>query len=251
MAPDDQKIIDQTPIFLKCEIITGTLYFKALFMTEQNQPVETLQDIRKMMQRSSRFISLSGLSGIAAGFWALVGCYFAYDWIHEYYVGYNAEGYSGISFQKLKFSLLMLAMAVLAAALVSAFYFTWRRANKNNLPVWDRTARLLTINMLIPLITGGLLILALLGYDDWRFVAPLSLIFYGLALVNGSKYTLSDIRYLGILQIIIGLINTQFIDYGLYFWGFGFGILHIIYGFFMWWKNERTGEQMIVKEVNQ
>lgn len=215
-------------------------------MSQQNQPVETLQDIRKMMQRSSRFISLSGLSGIAAGFWALVGCYIAYDWIFEYYVGYNSEGYSGMSFQKLKLSLLLLALAVLAAALVSAFYFTWRRASKNNLPIWDRTARLLTINMLIPLVTGGLLILALLRYDDWRFVAPLSLIFYGLALVNGSKYTLSDIRYLGLLEIILGLINTQFIGSGLYFWAVGFGLLHIVYGFFMWWKNERTTNEITI-----
>ncbi|MDQ3683582.1 MAG: cell envelope integrity protein CreD, partial [Bacteroidota bacterium] len=140
----------------------------------------------------------------------------------------NSEGYSGMNFQKLKLSLLLLAGAVLAAALVSAFYFTWRRASKNNLPVWDRTARLLTINMLIPLVTGGLLILALLRYDEWRFVAPLSLIFYGLASVNGSKYTLSDIRYLGILEIILGLINAQFIGYGLYFWAAGFGALHIM-----------------------
>jgi len=134
---------------------------------------------------------------------------------------------------------MILAGIVLTAALMSAFYFTWRRANNNNLPVWDRSSRLLFVNMLIPLVSGGLLILAILRYNDWRFIAPLCLIFYGLALVNGSKYTLSDIRYLGISEIILGLINTQFIGYGLYFWAFGFGILHIIYGFIMWWKNER------------
>lgn len=209
-------------------------------MSSQNQQLDALQDIRRMMQRSSRFISLSGLSGIAAGVWALVGSYFAYDWIHEYYIKYEASGYTNLSFQKLKLSLMVLAAAVLGAALVSAFYFTWRRASKNNLPVWDHTAKMLTINMMIPLITGGLLILALLRYDDWRFVAPLSLIFYGLALVNGSKYTLSEIRYLGLCEIALGLINTQFIGYGLYFWAAGFGVLHIIYGFIMWWKNERN-----------
>jgi len=208
-------------------------------MSNQNQHVEALHDIRRLMQRSSRFISLSGLSGIAAGIWALVGAYFAYDWIYEYYVQYEAEGYTGIAFQKLKLSLLVLAAAVLGAALVSAFYFTWRRASKNNLPVWDHTAKMLTLNMAIPLVTGGLLILALLRYNDWRFVAPLCLIFYGLALVNGSKYTLSEIRYLGLCEIALGLINTQFIGYGLYFWTVGFGVLHIIYGFIMWWKNER------------
>jgi hypothetical protein len=214
-------------------------------MVSQNQHVEALQDIRRMMQRSSRFISLSGLSGIAAGVWALVGAYFAYDWIYESYNGYDNNGYSELSFQKLKLSLMVLAAAVLGAALVSAFYFTWRRANKNNLPVWDHTAKMLTSSMMIPLITGGLLILAMLRYDDWRFVAPLCLIFYGLALVNGSKYTLNEIKYLGFCEIILGLINTQFIGYGLYFWAAGFGVLHIIYGFIMWWKNERRSSSDI------
>jgi hypothetical protein len=208
-------------------------------MSHESQPLEALQDIRRIMQRSSKFISLSGLSGIAAGAWALVGAFIAYDWIQEYYQQYAVSGYSGAAFQKLKWSLVLLAGAVLAAALASAFFFTWRRASQNNLPVWDHTAKKLTINMLIPLITGGLLILAILRYNEWRFVAPLCLIFYGLALVNGSKYTLSDIRYLGLLQIALGLISTQFIGYGLYFWAFGFGVLHIIYGFVMWWRNER------------
>ena len=89
------------------------------------------------------------------------------------------------------------------------------------------------------MITGGLFIIAMLQYNEWRFVAPACLIFYGLGLVNGSRYTLSDIRYLGFLEIVLGLINTQFIGYSLYFWAAGFGILHIIYGFVMWWKYER------------
>ena len=212
-------------------------------MSEQNQHVEALQDIRRLMQRSSRFISLSGLSGIAAGFCALIGAYFAYDWIYEYYVTYNESGYESAAFQNLKFNLLSLAGAVLIAALVSALYFTWRKANKNNMPVWDHTSKMLLLNMLVPLVTGGLVILALLRYNDWRFVAPLSLIFYGLALVSGSKYTLSDIRYLGFCEIILGLINTQFIGYGLYFWAAGFGLLHILYGFVMWWRDERTNDE--------
>jgi hypothetical protein len=208
-------------------------------MSDQNSHLEAIQDIRSMMQRSSRFISLSGLSGIAAGFWALVGAYFAYDWIHEYYVGYEDVGYTGAAFQNLKWNLLLLAIAVLGLSLISAFYFTWRRTKKHRQPIWDPTARKLMFNTAIPLITGGLFILAMLQYNDWKFVAPACLVFYGLALINGSKYTLSEIRYLGFCEIILGLINTQFIGYGLYFWAIGFGVLHIIYGFLMWWKYER------------
>lgn len=210
-------------------------------MTEQNQQtLETLQDIKHMMERSSRFISLSGLSGIAAGICALVGAWFAYKEFAPYYTDYNTRGgYAGEDFQQLKFRLLVIALAVLGAALVSAFYFTWRKAKHNKLPVWDRTAKRLTINMLIPLVAGGLFILTLYQYNEWRFIASSCLIFYGLALVNASKYTLTDVRYLGIMQILLGLISTQFIGYGLYFWTAGFGVLHIVYGFVMWWKYER------------
>jgi hypothetical protein len=212
-------------------------------MNEQNQPHNSLQDIhdiKRIMERSSRFISLSGLSGIAAGICALVGSYFAHILLEDYYVRYNDRlGYSALDFQKLKLNFLVLAAAVLAVALSSSFYFTWRRAKENSQPLWNLTSRKLMWNMLVPLVSGGLFILAMLQYSEWRFVAPACLIFYGLALVNGSKYTLSDIRYLGYCEIILGFINTQFIGYGLYFWAFGFGVLHIVYGAIMWWKYEK------------
>jgi uncharacterized BrkB/YihY/UPF0761 family membrane protein len=209
-------------------------------MNSGNQPLEALQDIRHMMQRSSRFLSLSGLSGVAAGIWALIGAYFAYDWIAEYYYDYNANGgFSGPAFQRLKFNLLLLAGAVLGLALLSAFYFTWRKTKEDNTPLWNHTSRQLAINMLIPLVAGGLFLLAMLQHNNWQYIAPGSLLFYGLALVNGSKYTLSDIRYLGLSEIILGLVATQYPGYGLYFWAAGFGVLHIVYGFIMWWKNER------------
>ena len=229
-----------------------TLYFKVLFMSEQNQHgnaatssrrTETLQeisDIKRIMERSSRFISLSGLSGIAAGLCALVGAYIANNILKDYYIKLDrgaAETYE--SFTVLEVKLVTLGAIVLLAALIFAFVFTWRRARQNHLPVWDLAARKLLWNVLFPLIAGGLFVLAMLQYDEWHFVAPACLAFYGLALVNGSKYTLSDVRYLGYSEILLGLVSTQFIHAGLYFWAIGFGVLHIIYGAIMWWKYER------------
>lgn len=221
------------------------MYYKVLFMTDQNQQTETLRevkDIRRLMERSSRFISLSGLSGVAAGFFALVGAAIArYVIFQEYYSDYNNRGFFDRSdFDRLKIQLLSLSGAVFAAAFLSAFYFTWRKSNSQGRSLWDHTSRRLFWNMIIPLVAGGLFILGMLQYDDWRFVSPACLIFYGLALVNASKYTLTDIRYLGYCEIVIGLINMQFIGYGLYFWALGFGVLHIIYGVAMWWKYERN-----------
>jgi hypothetical protein len=217
------------------------LWFKVLFMSEQNQPTDSLKDIhdiRQMMERSSRFISLSGFSGIAAGLWALVGAAITrYVIFRNYYGGYRY--FSGTDFSRLKIQLFLLATGVFVAAFLSAFYFTWRKSNKEGLSLWNPTSRRLFWNMVIPLVAGGLFILGMLQYDDWRFVAPACLIFYGLALVNASKYTLRDIRYLGYCEIIIGLINMQWIGKGLYFWALGFGVMHIVYGAIMWWKYER------------
>lgn len=213
-------------------------------MSEQNQQQDTLQevkDIRRLMERSSRFISLSGLSGVAAGVFALIGAGIGrYVIFKDYYkFSHDRSFFDTNEFIKLKVPLIGLAAAVFAAAFLSAFYFTWRKSNNQGRSLWDHTSRRLFWNMVIPLVAGGLFILGMLQYDNWLFVAPACLIFYGLALVNASKYTLTDIRYLGYCEIIVGLINMQWIGYGLYFWAFGFGVLHIVYGIVMWWKYER------------
>ena len=214
-------------------------------MNEQNQTTESLQevkDIRRMMERSSRFISLSGLSGVSAGVFALAGAAVArYIIFKNYYTEYNDRGFfaSG-DFSALKWQLIVLAAGVFVAAFFSAFYFTWRKSNRQGYSLWNLTSRRLFWNMAIPLAAGGLFILGMLQYNEWRFVAPACLVFYGLALVNASKYTLTDIRYLGYCEIITGLINMLWIGKGLYFWAVGFGVLHIVYGIVMWWKYERT-----------
>ena len=212
-------------------------------MEEKKQSSDTLQDIkdiRRIMERSSRFISLSGLSGIAAGTCALVGAWMGSRIIKGYYGSYNSRGiFSGDEFSGLKIQLAGLAAVVFLAAFASSFYLTWRRTKEQGLPMWDHASKRLFWNMLIPLVAGAGFIVAMLRYDEWRFVAPSCLIFYGLALVNASKYTLPDIRFLGYCEIILGLVNMFFIGYGLYFWAAGFGVLHIFYGAIMWVKYER------------
>jgi hypothetical protein len=206
-------------------------------MSSSNRPVpveepsETLRDIKRLMERSSRFISLSGLSGVSAGICALIGGWIAMDWMRA---GYREEGLHSLNER-----LFLLAAGVLVAALISSTFFTWRRARKNGLPIWDRTSRKLAINMAIPLLTGGLFVLGLYYRSEWDIIAPGCLVFYGLALVNASKYTLTDIRYLGIIEIVLGCVNLYYAQWGIYFWAIGFGVLHIIYGLFMWWKYER------------
>lgn len=211
-------------------------------MEETNQqPGEIVKDIKQLMERSSRFISLSGLSGIAAGICALGAA-----WVASGMLGtttsraYMIRSFRSDTLDVLSIKLLGLAAITFTIAFISAFYLTWRKAKKQNLPVWDYTSRRLCWNMVIPVAAGGLFILGMLQYGEWRFISPSCLIFYGLALVNASKYTLTDIRYLGYCEIVLGLVCMFFIGYGLYFWAFGFGVLHIFYGVIMWAKYERN-----------
>lgn len=209
-------------------------------MNSQEEQLNALNDIRKMMDRSSRFISLSGLSGIFAGITALAGAYLAYNELNNYAKG--SYGYGVDSDTDIEFKLLKIGFVVLAVALLGGILFTFRQSKKRNLPIWDKTAKNLLINLAIPLISGGLFIIFMLiaHPNTYGLVAPSCLIFYGLALINASKYTYTDIRFLGFCEIILGLISMFNIGYGLYFWAFGFGVLHIFYGTLMYFKYERT-----------
>ena len=209
-------------------------------MSNSEEQLNALKDIRQMMDRSSRFISLSGLSGVFAGVIALIGAYFAHDEIEKFV---NKRGYSyGVSGEMdLEFNLIKLGIFVLVIALAGGILFTYRKSQKNNLPIWDKTSKSLLINLFTPLAAGGLFIIALLlnHPNTYSIIAPTCLIFYGLSLINASKYTYSDIRYLGYCEVILGLVCMFYVGYGLFFWAFGFGVLHIIYGLVMYFKYER------------
>ncbi len=208
--------------------------------SEEQHPGEIVKDIKQLMKRSTRFISLSGLSGIAAGICALGGAWIANGMLRKFGRHYNYEPFYNQASDSLTLQLMGLGAVVFLVALLLSFILTQQRARKLNLPLWDYTSRRLLVNIVIPLIAGGFFILGMLKHGEWRFVAPACLVFYGLALINGSKYTLTDIRYLGYFEILFGIASIWWVGFGLLFWAIGFGVLHIIYGTMMWWKYERS-----------
>jgi hypothetical protein len=214
-------------------------------MNEQQQSLEDLQHIKKMMERSSRFISLSGLSGISAGLCALIGAWVAHPYVFgqkDLVIDNNlalAQAATNDYAIILNTYLFWIAAATFIGAFISAFFFTWLKSKKDGSPIWGNTAKRLLINVSIPVLVGGLFLFRMLHYGTFGLVAPGCLIFYGLGLINASKYTLDEIRYLGYVQIILGIINLWFVGYGLYFWGMGFGVMHMLYGVYMWMKYER------------
>lgn len=214
----------------------------AFIMEKENDQLAALNDIRRMMKESSRFLSLSGLSGILAGVYALAGAFAGHTLLRNYYGGASAERYDGADHRSLLTSLAFIALAVLVLSLATAFVLSGRKARKTGHKLFDYASRNLMWSMAVPLMAGGIVCLSLLlrGGDFVLLVCPVLLIFYGLALFAGSRLTLPDVRYLGYFQIALGLVACFYPGHGLIFWSLGFGVLHIIYGSIMWYKYERS-----------
>ena len=206
-------------------------------MNSKEQNLETLNEIRSIMDRSSRFISLSGWSGIIAGTAALVGAWLAKQKINAYYQ--ESYGRPDACLSCLRNELLLIASVVFIAAFAGAVFFTYMKSRKDGIAIWGNSAKRLMWNTILPMAAGGFLLWRMMELNQYELIAPASLIFYGLALVNGSKFTIGEVRFLGYAIIATGIFNLWAIGYGLECWAFGFGVLHIIYGITMWWKYER------------
>jgi len=215
---------------------------QSTFMEDYNNSLKQLDEIKSMMERSSRFISLSGWSGISAGICALIGAFIANRRIDLYYK--NEYSTQRASATDLFSYLLIVALLVLFLAMITAFFFTYLKSKKAHIAIWGSSAKRLMWHTLLPMLVGGIFILQLIDQNQFQFVASGCLIFYGLGLVNGSKFTLGEVRYLGYIEIILGLASLFFSRHGLLFWALGFGVFHIVYGFAMWWKYDRVETEM-------
>jgi hypothetical protein len=201
--------------------------------------LKDISEIKELMNKSSRFISLSGLSGILAGIYALTGAFFVNMIISNISEAPNAFKRFVITYNSV-LTLTLIAFGVLFLSIITAIYLSWRKAKKHNESLWDAASKRLLINFMIPLTTGGFFIVFLVEKEMLTLIAPLTLAFYGLALVNASKYTLGYIRYLGLTIIALGIISLWFLGYGLLFWTLGFGVCHIVYGTIMYNKYDRS-----------
>ncbi len=215
-----------------------TLKFKVLSM-EQNQTYQKdIESIRQLMERSVKFLSLSGLSGVLAGVYALIGASVAYA-IVQYPntpLEYRNQSVNEVA---IIIKLLTIALLVFVASIITGYVLAARKAKKLGLNVWDSTSKRLVINLTIPLLAGGIFILILLAKGHYGIAAPACLIFYGLALINASANLFDEVRYLGFCEIVLGLVAALLPGFGLLFWAFGFGVLHVVYGALMFKKYDR------------
>ncbi|MDN3689121.1 hypothetical protein [Cyclobacterium jeungdonense] len=202
-------------------------------MKKEQDYLRDITEIRSLMERSSRFYSLSGSAGILAGSYALIGAFLAY-WMF----GFNPDQVTDAAllsegiYPNLAKTLLI-AVLVLALSVGSTVFLSYQKAYKRKEKAWSPTARRLVLQMALPLTAGGILLLIVLGKGMTGFLAPLSLIFYGLAIFNAGHAAFDELKPLGLLQIGLGLFCAHFIPYGLLCWAIGFGLLHILFGLYM------------------
>lgn len=207
-------------------------------MPNESKYENDIASIRQMMERTSKFISLSGLSGILSGVYALIGAGAAYG-ILQFPASPLNPRTETIQPSDVLIKLLMVALLVLAATVATTIWFSVRKAKKMGTKAWDNSSKTLLINLAIPVVSGGVFILTLLANGHYGVVAPACLVFYGLGLINASPNLYDEIRYLGYSEIILGIVAAVIPGYGLLFWAIGFGVLHIVYGALMFRKYDR------------
>lgn len=194
-------------------------------MDPKKEQLEAIRDIKNYMEQSSRYLPLSGIAGIINGLLSLIVA-----WIVKTKMEINAANQN---------MLILLFGSLLLISLLIEIVMAERNAKRKQIDAWDSIAKRFLINLFIPLVAGGIYCLILFKNEMFDFVLPATLIFYGLALINSSKYTIADIRLLGILELSLGLISSYYTESALVFWAAGFGILHIIYGILIYQKHEK------------
>jgi uncharacterized membrane protein HdeD (DUF308 family) len=190
-----------------------------------NKQIEDIKAIREMMEKSSKFTSINGLSLVFAGIIAIIG-----GWGANSILNHKCE------ITVLILPLLITAVVVLGLAVGIISLFSWRKSRKNHQSLLNSVTRRAAYNLLVPLAAGGLFSLLLLLRGDVAIVAASTLVFYGLALINASKFTFSELHFLGICEVIIGLLAAIFPYHGILFWMLGFGVCHIVCGIIMYVK---------------
>lgn len=202
------------------------------------KPEQELAEIKSMMERSTRFISLSGLSGVLAGIYAIIGAGIAWYWIYFPSTKWGSPA-DELSDSELIWRILILGLIVLMLALISSWSMSKKKSKKASQKFWTSASKRFGQALFIPVLFGGLFSFALVHEHTFQLIPAAMLGFYGLGLISASHFTLGEIKKLGFTQLIFGALAAFFPQFGLLFWAGGFGILHIVYGSMMYFKYER------------
>lgn len=203
---------------------------------ENKEAINTLNEIKDLMEKSSRFQSIDGWSIIiigilasivSAGAWLLLLPHPQLEWL--------PASCNGILINSPYRTLIasICALVLLGISFLTVSLMSYRKVKKQKGSFsFDQTIRRPLFHFCVPMIAGGLFCLAMLLQGHYGLTSTFMLVFYGLALLNASHYTHRSIALLGYGELLLGIIDCFVVTHAILFWFFGFGLLHILFGIY-------------------
>lgn len=206
---------------------------------ENKDALKELRDIRTMMERSSRFQTVSGWGILAAGLMAIVA-----GWVANIIFngsGTTLYGDTGYIWDHKTQIAVFGSLALVVVCGLTVFLSSMLLARRRNIPfAFDATMRRLLLAFSVPLVAGGVLCLALVLQGHYGLTSSIMLIFYGLALIACHHFTYPALGLLGYAELLLGLADCFVATHALLFWTVGFGVLHVLFGIYLIIKSRRA-----------
>ena len=206
--------------------------FKTNIIMEKNEVKQTLDDIRDMMSKSSRFQAISGYSIIIVGLYAAVAAAIAAALVGAVNLFPFFENIDATLNTPAKIRLAtIIALSLFTLSLLTVFAMAIAKSKRHNLRfAFDKRMRQMLTDFFLPLAAGGLVSIALIMQQHYGLTSSIMLLFYGLALVNSSHYTYPALRWLGYTELALGIADCLTVKHAILFWFLGFSVMHIIFG---------------------
>ncbi len=190
------------------------------------------------MQQNSTSFSSSGWSGILLGIYGLLAVYMVYTMTNSYGDGF--EGFAALPIVLLEIGIIVLTVITILISLITLRIRAKRRSKKNNRKLWSPFSKKLRFHTLIPLLFFIIVLVIIANKGYYSSITPLLLFLYGIFLLNLSRFSSGNLKYLSIAEIILAVVAYFIYDKEILFLGLGFGIFHIFYGLFTFGKNKKT-----------
>ena len=209
-------------------------------------PKEDLASIRDMMEKSSKFSNLSGISIFFTGFLTIIAASLIYFDLGFSYsdieISYSQliknEGNQEDLDKKIRL-LIIFAGIVLTISLLVLYVTASRKTSKEGINLFNPTFKRALKSLFIPILSGGIFSFFLIHHQMYGLVAPATLIFYGLGLISASKFSYDELELLGFVELFLGVVSSYFMGEGLLFWVIGFGLAHIVFGLYLYFKYDK------------
>jgi len=219
-----------------------TLQYKVKRMEHQKH-LENLSELKSILSKNTRFLSFSGLSGVIAGITALAGEYLFYNlYLATFSSSSNYADVRNLADMKLFYSALLIALSIIGISVIVGVILARKKIRMQGSTVNRDLLKNTLIHILVPILVGGAICFVASFTDHFIYIPAFLLIFYGLGLFNGSRFSFDDLKIVGLVFMGLGLITYAYPNLSMWTWGLGFGVGHILYGLRVYFVHDRKSE---------